>query len=137
MINFYSETSFELWDEAATEKWLSEAISEEGFSEGDISFIFCDDDYLLKLNVQFLEHDTLTDVISFDNSVGNQIHGEIYISEERVLENSLELGTSYQEEMHRVMIHGVLHFCGFKDKSARDETEMRNKEDHYLLYLSC
>ncbi|MFT6049685.1 MAG: putative rRNA maturation factor, partial [Patiriisocius sp.] len=87
------------------------------------------------LNIQFLDHDTLTDVISFDNSLGIQIHGEIYISIERVRENARAFSESFNEELHRVMIHGILHFCGYKDKTTEEERLMRDKENNALELL--
>lgn len=132
MINFYSETEFKLQQEAQISKWISNIIVNEGFEEGEISYIFCDDEYLHKLNVDFLNHDTLTDIISFDNSLGKQINGDIYISVERVNENSIIYKTTFTNELQRVIIHGVLHFCGFKDKSEVEAKTMRLKEDESL-----
>ncbi len=132
MIEFYSETEFELTNGAEVEKWISSVISSEGFEEGDITYVFCSDEYLHKLNLQFLNHDTLTDVISFDNSLGKQVHGEIYISIDRVRENASEFGAVIMDELHRVMVHGVLHFCGYKDKTSDEEKRMRLKEDEAL-----
>ena len=94
--------------------------------------MFCDDAYLHKLNVQFLNHDTLTDIISFDNSLGKQIHGEIYISIERVKENASTYRVAFLEELHRVIIHGVLHFCGYKDKSKQEQDTMTRMENKAL-----
>ena len=94
--------------------------------------MFCDDAFLHKLNVEFLNHDTLTDVISFDYSVGKEIHGEIFISIERVRENAHEFNQSFATELSRVMAHGVLHYCGYKDKSSSEEVIMRSKEEFYL-----
>jgi len=132
MINFYSETDFTLHNEDQISKWISKTISSEGFEEGEISYIFCNDNYLHKLNVEFLNHDTLTDIISFDNSLGNQINGDIYISVERVKENATIFKTSFLDELHRVIIHGILHYCGFKDKSEAEAKTMRNKEEEAL-----
>ncbi len=133
MINFYSETDFTLQQEEQISKWILKIITSEGFEEGEVSFIFCNDDYLHKLNVEFLNHDTLTDIISFDNSLGKQINGDIYISVERILENSKTFKTTFLNELHRVIIHGILHFCGFKDKSETDAKTMRSKEEEALL----
>lgn len=133
MINFYSETDFNLEQEEQISKWILKNITSEGYEEGEVSFIFCDDDYLHKLNVEFLNHDTLTDIISFDNSLGRQINGDIFISVERVLENSKTFKTTFLNELHRVIIHGILHFCGFKDKSDADAKVMRSKENEALL----
>ena len=133
MIDFYSETDFKLEQEEQISKWILNNITSEGYEEGEISFIFCNDDYLHKLNVEFLNHDTLTDIISFDNSLGKQINGDIFISVERVLENSKTFETTFINELHRVIIHGILHFCGFKDKSDADSKIMRFKENEALL----
>jgi len=132
MINFYSETDFKLLEETHVSDWISNIITREGFEEGEISYIFCDDEYLHKLNLDFLNHDTLTDIISFDNSLGKQINGDIYISVERVKDNSTIYNTTFINELHRVIIHGVLHFCGFKDKSETDSKTMRGKEEESL-----
>ena len=98
--------------------------------------MFCDDNYLHKLNVDFLQHDTLTDIISFDYSVGKELHGDIFISIERVKDNAQDLGVDFETELHRVMIHGILHYCGYKDKSKEDKMVMRQKEDFYLSKLT-
>jgi rRNA maturation RNase YbeY len=133
MINFYSETDFKLEQEDQVSVWISNIITNEGFDEGEISYIFCDDKYLHKLNVDFLNHDTFTDIISFDNSLGKQINGDIYISVERVHENATIYKTTFKNELHRVIVHGILHFCGFKDKTELDAKIMRTKEDESLL----
>ncbi len=136
MIEFYTETDFELTGADKISAWISQVIAEENHELGEVSYIFCDDEYLHKLNVQFLDHDTLTDVISFDNSLGDQIHGEIYISVERVRENAKEFSESFEEELHRVIIHGMLHFCKYKDKTKEEALLMRNKENEALKLLS-
>ncbi len=136
MIDFNFETGFELKNEAYLKKWISDSIVSEGFELGEIVYVFCDDALLHKLNVEFLNHDTLTDIISFDYKVGKQINGEIYISVERVLENANDFKTNFDDELHRVMIHGILHFCGYKDKGKNDEILMRKKEDDALQRLS-
>ncbi|RMA66009.1 rRNA maturation RNase YbeY [Ulvibacter antarcticus] len=132
MIDFSSQTDYELQQEGEVSKWISTIIASEEFAEGDISYVFCDDDYLHNLNKEFLDHDTLTDIISFDYSLGKQIHGEIYISVDRVLDNSKTFETAFIDELHRVMIHGILHYCGYKDKSKADATLMREKENSAL-----
>ncbi len=132
MINFYSETEFDLKNETEISRWVTETILSEKYKDGEITFIFCDDIYLHKLNVEFLNHDTLTDIISFDNSMGKQINGEIYISIDRVLENSKVFQTSFEDELHRVIIHGILHFCGYKDKKEENINRMRKKEEEAL-----
>jgi probable rRNA maturation factor len=132
MIDFYSETAFTIDKADAIREWIFETILQESCQQGDITYVFCDDSYLSKLNVQFLGHDTLTDIISFDNSLGIQIHGEIYISVERVIENAKTYGVSFSEELHRVLIHGILHFCGYKDKTDGDQERMTQKENEAL-----
>ena len=132
MILFNYETDFELANESKTEQWISSIISEYGFEEGEINYIFCDDEYLLKLNVEFLEHDTLTDIISFDYTLGKLISGDIYISVERVKENAYDFSQIFDNELNRVIIHGVLHYFGYKDKTEVDIAKMRNEEDKCL-----
>ena len=132
MISFNYENEFELSNEDQIATWISKVILSENKKEGEINYIFCDDDYLLNLNEKYLDHDTLTDIISFDYSVGNEIHGDIFISTERVLENAADFNVSFQEELQRVLVHGVLHYCGYKDKSEDDEQLMRNKEDEKI-----
>ena len=132
MIEFYSETDFKIEDTKALSNWISEIILHENHELGDLTYVFCDDDYLHKLNLQFLNHDTLTDIISFDNSLGKQIHGEIYISVERVKENAGTYQVAFLEELHRVIIHGVLHFCGYKDKTKKQQETMSRKENEAL-----
>ena len=132
MIDYNYETDFELSNEAAISEWISKVIVSENKSEGEINFIFCDDDYLLEINKQHLNHDTLTDVISFDYSLGNELSGDVFISIERVTDNARDFKVSFAEELNRVMIHGILHYCGYKDKTEEDEQLMRNKEDEKI-----
>lgn len=135
MISFNYETAFSLDNEAQLSDWIVSVISEEGCKLEEINYIFCDDYYLLKLNVEFLNHDTLTDIISFDYSVGKIIQGDIYISIERVKDNAIDFKVCTLEELYRVMVHGVLHYCGYNDKSESEERLMRQKENHYLKQL--
>ncbi len=132
MINYFSETDFELNQPQSISNWISNVISSYNKEEGDITFVFCEDAYLLELNKRFLNHNTLTDIISFDDTLGNLLNGEIYISVERVKENASEFDQSFIDELHRVIIHGVLHFIGFKDKTEADEQQMRNAENKAL-----
>jgi len=132
MISFHYETQFELPNEAKIEQWISNVIDSEDKREGDINYIFCDDTYLHKLNVEFLNHDTLTDIISFDNSVGNELHGDVFISIERVADNAKDFDVTFENELKRVMIHGVLHYCGYKDKTEADQDVMTAKENEKL-----
>ena len=132
MISFNYENEFVLPDEEQIATWISQVILSENKKEGEINYIFCDDKYLLNLNEQYLDHDTLTDIISFDYSIGNEIHGDIFISTERVLENASDFKVTFEEELQRVLVHGILHYCGYKDKSKDDEQLMRNKEDEKI-----
>ena len=132
MISFNYETDFELENEAQYEDWISRIIESEGFDEGEINYIFCDDDYLHKINVEYLDHDTLTDIISFDYTVGNVLQGDIFVSVERVQDNAKDFNVSFEEELKRVLSHGVLHYCGYKDKSLEDEAVMRSKEEEKM-----
>jgi len=132
MISFNYETDFELSDETAISDWLSQVILSESKNEGDINYIFCDDEYLHKINVEYLDHDTLTDIISFDYSVGNELHGDIFVSVERVVDNAKDFEVSFDEELKRVLAHGILHFAGYKDKSEEDELKMRQKEEEKI-----
>jgi rRNA maturation RNase YbeY len=132
MINLNYETDFILNNESLYIKWLSEVILSENKTEGEINYIFCDDSYLLKLNQKHLQHDTLTDIISFDYSERNELSGDIFISVERVMDNANEYKISFEEEIKRVMVHGVLHYCGYKDKTDDDAVVMRNKENEKI-----
>lgn len=135
MISFNYETDFVISEEDETISWITNAIISEGFKLGEINYIFCEDDYLHQINVEFLKHDTLTDIISFDYTVGKIIQGDIYISVDRVQDNATDFDVSFDSELHRVMIHGILHYCGYKDKTVADSKLMRQKEDQYLSLL--
>jgi rRNA maturation RNase YbeY len=129
MINFNYETDFILDNEEAFATWLSNVIVSEKKKEGEINYIFCDDEYLHKINLEYLNHDTLTDIISFDYSIGNELNGDIFVSIERVKDNANDFEVSFENELKRVLVHGLLHYCGYKDKSIEDEALMRSKED--------
>ena len=131
-ISFHSVGTFSLKTEAAVALCIKAIAEEESREVGDISFVFCDDNYLLKINKEFLDHDTYTDIITFDYSVGNEIISEIYVSTDRVEENAKKYKQTFENEIHRVMIHGVLHLCGYNDKLAEEKQIMRDKENHYL-----
>lgn len=136
MINFNYETDFKLPNESEVAKWILGVIISEGFKIEEVNYVFCNDDYLHKLNVEFLNHDTLTDIISFDYSIGKIIQGDIFISVERVEDNAKDFNAKFDDELHRVIIHGILHYCGYKDKTEEDVRLMREKENHYLSLLA-
>ena len=114
--------------------WIEKTINTEGATLGAVSYIFCSDDYLHQMNVEYLNHDTLTDVITFPYN-DNPIEGDIFISIDRVKNNAQDLAVAFDDELHRVMIHGVLHLCGYSDETDEQEAEMRRKEDEYLRIL--
>ncbi len=132
MIDFNYESNFTLGNEEAIASWLSAVIVSENKKEGEINYIFCDDEYLHKINLEYLNHDTLTDIISFDYSVGNELNGDIFVSIERVLDNANDFNVSFDAELKRVLVHGILHYCGYKDKNETDEQIMHSKEDEKI-----
>lgn len=132
MINFNYETDFNLDNEEAVALWLSNVIISENKKEGEINYIFCDDEYLHKINLEYLNHDTLTDIISFDYTMGNELSGDVFVSIERVKDNAVDFNVPFEDELKRVLVHGVLHYCGYKDKGEADELLMRSKEDEKL-----
>ena len=131
-ISFCSVSTFSLKTEVAVAACIKVIVAEESREVGHITFVFCDDNYLLKINKEFLDHDTYTDVITFDYSVGSEVISEIYVSVDRVEENAKKYKQTFENEIHRVMIHGVLHLCGYNDKLIEDKQIMREKENHYL-----
>ncbi len=136
MIYFHFEADFFQFPEDQSRNWLKEVALSHGKEVGEINYIFCDDAYLLEKNIKYLNHNTLTDIISFDNSQGNLLEGDVFISTERVKENAKEFDVSFENELHRVMAHGLLHFAGLKDKTESQKKEMRRAEDDALLLLS-
>jgi rRNA maturation RNase YbeY len=134
MIRFFEEgISYRLRHKRKTRLWIKSAIKSEGFTAGDMNYIFCSDTYLNELNVKHLNHDTYTDIISFDLSEDEEIiQGDIFISTDRARENSRKYKTSLQSEIRRLIIHGTLHLCGYHDKSAEEKQLMREREDYYL-----
>jgi probable rRNA maturation factor len=131
MINFFTETEFKI-NEDEINSWLLSVIASEDKNLGEINYIFCDDAYLLSINQQYLDHDTYTDIISFDTSEGNDLSGDIFISVERIKENAQQFNISVDDELKRVLAHGILHFCGYKDKTDDEAKLMREKEDEKL-----
>ena len=135
-ISFHIEdVEFAFSHKGLIREWLTTVLEKEGRIAGELSFIFCSDKYLLQMNQQFLNHDEFTDVITFDYSDSKLLHGDIFISVERVKENALTQKASFHEELHRVMVHGVLHIVGYKDKEPKATAEMRSREDQYLALL--
>ncbi|HBK84204.1 MAG TPA: rRNA maturation RNase YbeY [Flavobacterium sp.] len=132
MITFNFENDFSLNDESFYTDWIQQIITSENKDLGTINFVFCNDEYLLGINQQYLNHDTYTDIISFDYTQDNVISGDIFISTERVLENAQTYNVSFDHELLRVMAHGVLHYCGYKDKSESESETMRLKEDEKI-----
>ncbi len=135
MIEFHSQNDFTLTNEVEIQNWISKVVMDEGYELGDVSYVFCSDEYLHDINVQFLNHDTYTDIISFDYTMGKLIGGEIYVSTDRVAENAAAYNTEFDKELHRVLIHGILHFCGYKDKSEEEADKMREMEELSLKKL--
>ena len=136
MIYYHFETKeFELDTDQVT-RWIEKVLVGYKMKTGEVNYIFCDDDYLLDLNVKYLNHNTLTDIISFDDSQGDEVQGDIFISVERVLENAQSYEVSFENELNRVMIHGILHFAGLKDKSEDEARLMRDAENSALELLS-
>ncbi len=132
MIIFNSLNEFVLKNNKVISSWIEFAIHQEDNELGEINYIFCDDNYLIEKNNKILKHNTLTDIISLDYSIGNIISGDIFISIERVIDNSVLFENEFVNELHRVMIHGVLHYCGYKDRTVDEKNLMKSKEDYYL-----
>ena len=135
MINFFAEDRPSPLNgkKRATAERVKGLIRKENKKAGNLNFIFCSDDYLLDINKNFLNHDYFTDIITFDYSEGDKIAGEMYISLDRVAENAQNYGFTFDAELLRVILHGVLHLCGYKDKTREEEMLMREKENYYLL----
>jgi probable rRNA maturation factor len=132
MINYDYEIEFLLSNEELFSRWINNVITSESYVLGEINYTFCSDEYLHKINVEYLDHDTLTDIITFDNSVSNTIYSDIVISIERVKDNAKDFNVSFEDELMRVIIHGVLHLCGYKDKSDEEALLMRSKENEKI-----
>lgn len=132
---FLEDVDFPLPDETKLREWLMSVAAAEGKPIFEVNYIFCSDEYLRGINVEFLDHDYYTDIITFDASDGASMRGEMYISTERVAENAETHGVSFAHELCRVMAHGVLHLAGYGDKTSEQEGVMREKEDFYLAKL--
>lgn len=135
-IYLHSECDFEAGSVSNLEPWIKTVITKENKTLGEINYIFCTDEYLLEKNQTFLNHNTYTDIITFDYSEENQISGDIFISIERVKENARKFAVEFETELKRVMIHGVLHLIGYNDKSEDEQKLMREKENFYLEKIS-
>lgn len=136
MITFNYETEFELPEQDIVfQTWIEKIIVSEEKELGELNYIFCDDNYLHQINVQYLDHDTLTDIITFDYTEEQTISGDIFISVERVADNAKDFNVDFQTELLRVMAHGVLHLCGYKDKTDAESQQMRNKEEEKMTYF--
>ena len=132
MIQYFFEKIDNINLPEKTEEWLKDLIIEEGKKPGNINYIFSDDEYILKVNQDYLQHDYYTDIITFDYVKGKTISGDIFVSLQRISDNASTLSKDFDSELKRVLAHGVLHLCGYKDKSEEDEKEMRRKEDYYI-----
>ena len=133
MISFHNQSiAFKFKEKTKIKQWIKTVTEKDKCKLGTINYIFCTDDELLEINVKHLNHNTLTDIITFDYSEEKKINSDIFISIERVLENSEKFNVTFDEEFHRVMIHGILHLCGYKDKSKADAELMRKKENAAL-----
>ena len=132
MIEFSSQNDFVLEQSERVEDWLKAAAVKESYGIDSLGYVFCSDDFLLEINQQFLDHDTLTDIVTFDYTEGTILNGEIYISTDRVADNAKDFNVDFDTELRRVIIHGLLHMCGYGDKTEDEKAHMRKKEDEYL-----
>lgn len=136
MIQFvFEDVKFTLSERLRLKAWIKEVVSSYGMKTGNICYIFCNDDYILDVNKQYLNHDYYTDIITFDYDEDDVISGDLFISIDTVKSNSIQFSTQFIDELHRVMIHGVLHLLGLKDKAPEDEKAMRLAEDKALALL--
>ena len=134
MTSFFNETPFVFpYNKNSVKRWVKSVAKSEGKEAVNINYIFCDYEYLHKINVEYLQHDTLTDIITFDYTEGKVLHSDIYISVERVKENAEIFKVPFQRELLRVLAHGLLHLCGYKDKTLKDSALMRQKEEEMML----
>ncbi|MBA4745302.1 MAG: rRNA maturation RNase YbeY [Muricauda sp.] len=132
MIEFHFKSEFTIPDKSEYADWINRVIVSEGFVVGQIDYIFCTDDYLLELNKEYLNHDTFTDIITFDYKDGNTLSGDIFISTDRVQENAVKFDVEFLNELRRVMSHGILHLAGFGDKTKEEKLMMREKEEEKI-----
>ena len=136
-ISFHSEdVDFQLENEQKLIDWINSTIQQEEKSATEITYVFCSDEYLYQMNLDYLNHDTYTDIITFDYTENSLVSGDIFISIDRVKENAIKFNTTFLNELSRVIIHGVLHLVGYKDKTTEQKQVMRSKEDFYLTLLN-
>lgn len=135
MISFFNEDiDFKFQDKNKFKVWLKKVTDKEGFKLKTLNYIFCSDEYLHKINLEYLDHDTYTDIITFDNSEEeSSIEGDVFVSIERIRENAQTLNIVFEEEVKRVIVHGLLHLCGYDDHTPEDKAEMRRLESEYIL----
>ena len=136
MILFFSKTNFQIVQKRSIKKWLGRVVKQENKNIGDINIVFCNDDQLVELNKQYLNHNTLTDIITFNYSEEKILHGDVCISIERVKDNADKYNCTFEEELRRVMAHGILHLCGYKDKKPDEKLLMKQKEDETLFLFN-
>ncbi|GAB4037667.1 rRNA maturation RNase YbeY [Spirosoma gilvum] len=134
MIRFFNEdVPYKLPQKQTVRQWLKQQAEREGFAVGDLNYIFCSDEYVLQVNRDYLQHDYYTDIITFDQSEEeDKLEGDIFISVDRVADNAAQLGIAAEQEMRRVLAHGLLHLCGYGDKGTEEEAQMRQKEEEWL-----
>lgn len=139
MIRFFNEdVPYKLPHKQGVRQWLKQQAQQEGYTIGDLNYIFCSDEYVLQVNRDYLQHDYYTDIITFDQSEEEEkLEGDIYISVDRVADNAAQLGIPAEQEMLRVLAHGLLHLCGYADKGAEEEIQMRKKEDEWLHHYTA
>ena len=129
---FCQDTKFNFKDKLANNRWLKFTAGSELKKIGDINVIFCSDNYILDVNMKYLQHDYFTDIITFDYCEGDTLSGDLFISVDSVRENAIEYGTQFDEEIHRVIVHGLLHLIGYDDHTPQEQKTMREKENYYL-----
>lgn len=135
MISFFYETDFKINQPRIWKNWIKDSVRKEGYEVGEINYIFCDDEYLLQINQEYLNHDYYTDVIGFQYSEDKKLSGDIYISVQRVADNANDNQIDFKNELARVVIHGILHFMNYKDKTLEQAKKMRERESYYISEL--
>ena len=133
---FYEDTDFQFKPKSLTKQWLKTVAASEMKKIGNVNVIFCSDNYILDVNIRYLSHDYFTDIITFDYCEGNTLHGDIFVSLDTVRSNAAEFGATFDNELHRILIHGILHLCGQADKTPEARAEMTRKENDALTLLT-